>query len=50
MTETPETETGGPAEGFCVARINLDGGPSAETLAAIQSGNADVLNLQVVRL
>ena len=33
-----------------VARINLDGKPSAETLSAIQSGNADVLNLQLVEL
>ena len=33
-----------------VARINLDGEPSSSTIAAIQSGNADVLNLQVVKL
>jgi hypothetical protein len=33
-----------------VARINLDGEPSAATVAAIQDGNADLLNLQVVKL
>lgn len=33
-----------------VARINLDGEPSSQTVSAIQSGNPDVLNLQVVRL
>jgi D-3-phosphoglycerate dehydrogenase len=33
-----------------VARINLDGEPPAATVAAIQSGNADVLNLQLVKL
>ena len=33
-----------------VARINLDGPPSAETVAAIQSGHADVLDLQLVKL
>ena len=33
-----------------VARINLDGVPPAETVAAIQSGNADVLDLQLVKL
>jgi D-3-phosphoglycerate dehydrogenase len=33
-----------------VARINLDGVPPADTIAAIQSGNADVLDLQVVKL
>jgi D-3-phosphoglycerate dehydrogenase len=33
-----------------VARINLDGEPSVETVAAIQTGNRDVLNLQVVKL
>jgi D-3-phosphoglycerate dehydrogenase len=33
-----------------VARINLDGAPRAATIAAIQSGNADVLDLQVVKL
>ena len=33
-----------------VARINLDGVPPQETLAAIQSGHADVLDLQVVKL
>jgi D-3-phosphoglycerate dehydrogenase len=32
-----------------VARINLDGEPSDATVAAIQDGNADVLNLQVVK-
>jgi D-3-phosphoglycerate dehydrogenase / 2-oxoglutarate reductase len=33
-----------------VARINLDGEPAPSTVAAIASGNADVLNLQVVKL
>lgn len=33
-----------------VARINVDGEPSGETLAGIQSGSADVLNLQLVKL
>jgi D-3-phosphoglycerate dehydrogenase len=33
-----------------VARINLDGEPSPETVAAIQGGHEDVLDLQVVRL
>ena len=33
-----------------VARINLDGEPSADTLAAIASGHDEVLNLQLVKL
>jgi D-3-phosphoglycerate dehydrogenase len=33
-----------------VARINLDGSPPLATLEQIQSGNPDVLNLQLVRL
>jgi D-3-phosphoglycerate dehydrogenase len=33
-----------------VARINLDGAPADETLAAIASGNPDVINLQLVKL
>ena len=33
-----------------VARINLDGAPSARALAAMQSGNADILDLQLVKL
>jgi D-3-phosphoglycerate dehydrogenase len=33
-----------------VARINLDGEPSAETLTVIRAGNADVLDLQLVKL
>jgi D-3-phosphoglycerate dehydrogenase len=33
-----------------VARINLDGEPSASTCGRIKAGNADVLDLQVVRL
>jgi D-3-phosphoglycerate dehydrogenase len=33
-----------------VARINLDGAPSTETIAATQSGNADILDLQLVKL
>jgi D-3-phosphoglycerate dehydrogenase len=33
-----------------VARINLDGALSAQTVAAIQSSNADVLDLQLVKL
>jgi D-3-phosphoglycerate dehydrogenase / 2-oxoglutarate reductase len=33
-----------------VARINLDGAPPSETLHAIHEGNADVVNLQVVKL
>jgi D-3-phosphoglycerate dehydrogenase len=33
-----------------VARINLDGPPPPETLAAIERGNDDVLNLQLVTL
>jgi D-3-phosphoglycerate dehydrogenase len=33
-----------------VARINLDGAPPADTIATIQSGHPDVLNLQLVKL
>lgn len=33
-----------------VARINLDGPPSVATMEAIQSGNTDILNLQLVKL
>jgi len=33
-----------------VARINLDGEPGAATLDAIESGNDDILNLQLVKL
>lgn len=33
-----------------VARINLDGAPSVRALDAMQSGNADILDLQVVKL
>jgi D-3-phosphoglycerate dehydrogenase len=33
-----------------IARINLDGEPSPQTLNAIRSANADVLSLQLVRL
>lgn len=33
-----------------VARINLDGAPSARALEAMQSGNADILDLQLVKL
>ena len=33
-----------------VARINLDGAPSADALDAMQSGNADILDLQLVKL
>jgi D-3-phosphoglycerate dehydrogenase len=33
-----------------VARINLDGAPSAGALEAMQSGNADILDLQLVKL
>ncbi|HYE87376.1 MAG TPA: 3-phosphoglycerate dehydrogenase family protein [Vicinamibacterales bacterium] len=33
-----------------VARINLDGAPSPRALDAMQSGNADILDLQLVRL
>jgi D-3-phosphoglycerate dehydrogenase len=33
-----------------VARINLDGPPSARALDAMQSGNADILDLQLVKL
>ncbi len=33
-----------------VARINLDGEPDAALLEALRTGNADVLDLQVVRL
>jgi D-3-phosphoglycerate dehydrogenase len=33
-----------------VARINLDGEPSEATMHAIQTGNEDVLNLQMVKL
>ena len=33
-----------------VARINLDGQPAPDTLSAIESGNDDVLNLQLVKL
>jgi D-3-phosphoglycerate dehydrogenase len=33
-----------------VARINLDGAPSPRALDAMQSGNADILDLQLVKL
>jgi D-3-phosphoglycerate dehydrogenase len=33
-----------------VARINLDGEPDAAVMMAIQSGHADILNLQLVKL
>ena len=33
-----------------VARINLDGAPDADVCARIKSGNADVLDLQLVTL
>jgi D-3-phosphoglycerate dehydrogenase len=33
-----------------VARINLDGQPSADTMTSIHSGNEDVLDLQLVKL
>ena len=33
-----------------VARINLDGAPSARALDAMQAGNADILDLQLVKL
>ena len=33
-----------------VARINLDGAPSQRALDAMQSGNADILDLQLVKL
>ena len=33
-----------------VARINLDGEPDGATMQAIQAGNADILNLQLVKL
>jgi D-3-phosphoglycerate dehydrogenase len=33
-----------------VARINLDGEPSADTLRAIEDGNDDVIDLQLVKL
>jgi D-3-phosphoglycerate dehydrogenase len=33
-----------------VARINLDGEPSASLCERIKSGNSDVLDLQVVQL
>jgi D-3-phosphoglycerate dehydrogenase len=33
-----------------VARINLDGPPSSRALEAMQSGNADILDLQLVQL
>jgi D-3-phosphoglycerate dehydrogenase len=33
-----------------VARINLDGAPSLRALEAMQSGNADILDLQLVEL
>ena len=33
-----------------IARINLDGEPPAETMKTIQSGNADILSLQLVKL
>jgi D-3-phosphoglycerate dehydrogenase len=33
-----------------IARINLDGEPPAETMKTIQSGNADILSLQLVVL
>ena len=33
-----------------IARINLDGEPTADTLAAIESGHDEVINLQLVKL
>jgi D-3-phosphoglycerate dehydrogenase / 2-oxoglutarate reductase len=33
-----------------VARINLDGAPSPRALDAMQSGNADILDLQLIKL
>lgn len=33
-----------------VARINLDGEPSAEVLGAVRSGSADIIDLQLVKL
>jgi D-3-phosphoglycerate dehydrogenase / 2-oxoglutarate reductase len=33
-----------------VARINLDGAPTSRALDAMQSGNADILDLQLVKL
>jgi D-3-phosphoglycerate dehydrogenase / 2-oxoglutarate reductase len=33
-----------------VARINLDGEPTPTILDAIQTGNADILNMQLVKL
>ena len=33
-----------------VARINLDGAPSARALDAMRSSNADILDLQLVKL
>jgi D-3-phosphoglycerate dehydrogenase / 2-oxoglutarate reductase len=33
-----------------VARINLDGAPSSRALEAMQAGNADILDLQLVKL
>jgi D-3-phosphoglycerate dehydrogenase / 2-oxoglutarate reductase len=33
-----------------VARINLDGSPSAETLAALRTGNEDIIDVHVVSL
>ncbi len=33
-----------------VARINLDGAPSPRALDAMQAGNADILDLQLVTL
>ena len=33
-----------------VARINLDGAPSRGALEAMQAGNADILDLQLVKL
>ena len=32
------------------ARVNLDGEPSHSTLAAISTGNSDILDLQLVKL
>jgi D-3-phosphoglycerate dehydrogenase len=33
-----------------VARINLDGAPSADALATLRSGNDDILDVRVVSL
>jgi D-3-phosphoglycerate dehydrogenase len=33
-----------------IARINLDGKPSAELLQTIAQGNQDILNLHVVKI